>query len=74
VLAQLIGAALILRGLKVVPVANPFTPFARDARPEQADERSNRRERERPRALAAGALLFVVGLALLVLAGVVRQQ
>jgi hypothetical protein len=74
VLAQLIGGSLIIWGLKVVPVSNPFTRFARDPRPERADERSVTSKREHPWAMASGVVLFLMGLALLVVAGVVRPQ
>jgi hypothetical protein len=70
----LIGSALILWGLKVVPVSNPFTPFARDLRPEGVDRRPGPAEREHPWAVASGAVLFLLGLALAVVAGVVRPE
>jgi hypothetical protein len=69
--AQLVGGALILWGLKVVPVSNPFTPFVRDST-EPSVRVPGRAEREHPWAVASGAVLFIVGLALLVVAGVVR--
>jgi hypothetical protein len=73
-LSQLLGAALIIWGLKVVPVSNPFTPFARDLRPEGLDKRPGLAKREHPRAVASGAVLFLVGLAVAVVAGVARPQ
>ncbi len=72
-LSQLVGAALIIWGLKVVPVSNPFVPFARDPRPEGADnKRPSPAEREHSWAVASGAVLFLLGLALAAAAGVFR--
>jgi hypothetical protein len=70
VICQVSGAALLLWGLKVVAVSNPFTPLVRESA--EPVERAGSSRRERPRAVASGALLFILGLALAVAAGVVR--
>jgi hypothetical protein len=67
-LSLLVGSALLLWGLKVVPVSNPFDSFVRDA-PEKADPV----QREHPWAVTSGTVLFLIGLALLVVAGVVTR-
>jgi len=69
-LCLLIGSALLLWGLKVVPVSNPFNLLVRDS-PEKAEIRPIKREH--PWAATSGTVLFVVGLTLLVLAGVARR-
>ena len=71
-LCLLIGSALLLWGLKVVPVSNPFNSFVRDS-PERAERRPGPIKRERPWAATSGTVLFLVGLALLVIAGVARR-
>lgn len=68
----LIGSALLLWGLKVVPVSNPFTSLVRDS-PEKAERRPGPVERKHPWAVTSGTVLFLVGLALLVSAGVARR-
>jgi hypothetical protein len=71
-LALLIGSALLLWGLKVVPVSNPFNSLVRDS-PGKAEGRPGPIKREHPWAATSGTVLFVVGLTLLVLAGVARR-
>jgi hypothetical protein len=68
----LIGSTLLLWGLKVVPVSNPFTLLVRDS-PDKAERRRGPNTREHPWAATSGTVLFVVGLALLVVAGVARR-
>lgn len=46
-LTLLIGSALLLWGLKVVPISNPFNSFVRDS-PEEAENRPGSAEREHP--------------------------
>jgi hypothetical protein len=43
-ICQLIGSALLLWGLKVVPVSKPFTSFVRHS-PEEAEKRLGPAER-----------------------------
>jgi hypothetical protein len=65
----LFGSALMLWGLKVVPVSNPFTLiFLRGRRPEEVEKRPGPGgiTREHPWAVTCGAVLFFVGLALAV--------
>ncbi len=71
-LCLLIGSALLLWGLKVVPVSSPFDSLVRDS-PEKAERRPGPIKREHPWAATSGTVLFVVGLTLLVLAGVARR-
>ena len=71
-LSLLIGSALLLWGLKVVPVSNPFNSFVRDS-PEEAEKRPGPAEREHPWAVTLGTGLFLMGLALWVFAGVARR-
>jgi hypothetical protein len=71
-LCLLIGSALLLWGLKVVPVSNPFNSLVRDS-PEKAERRPGPTKREHPWAATSGTVLFLVGLALLVVAGVARR-
>jgi hypothetical protein len=71
-LCLLIGSTLLLWGLKVVPVSNPFNSFMRDS-PEKAERRLGPVEREHPWAVTSGTVLFLIGLALLVVAGVARR-
>lgn len=66
-------SALLLWGLKVVSVSNPFDSLVRDT-PEKAEIRRGQIKREHPWAATSGTVLFLLGLALLVLAGVVRRQ
>jgi hypothetical protein len=68
----LIGSALLLWGLKVVPVSNPFNSLVRDS-PEEAERRPGLVKREHPWAVTSGTVLFLVGLALLVVPGVARR-
>lgn len=71
-LCLLIGSALLLWGLKMVPVSDPFNLLVRDSR-EKAERRPGPIKREHPWAVTSGAVLFVAGLALLVVAGVARR-
>jgi hypothetical protein len=71
-LCLLIGSALLLWGLKVVPASNPFNSLVRDSG-EKAEGRLGPVEREHPRVVTSGTVLFLIGLALLVFAGVVRR-
>lgn len=69
----LFGSALMLWGLKVVPVSNPFTMiFLRDRRPEEVERRPIPADmfREHPWAVTWGAVLFLLGLALAVVRAV----
>jgi hypothetical protein len=71
-LALLAGSALLLWGLRVVPVSNPFNSFVRGLS-EEAEKRHGPAEREHPWAVTLGAVLFLMGLVLLVVAGVVPR-
>jgi hypothetical protein len=71
-LSLLIGSALLLWGLKAVPVSNPFTPWMSDSAQGKSEGPRGPGEREHPWAVASGGVLFIVGLALAVVAGVVR--
>jgi hypothetical protein len=71
-LCLLIGSALLLWGLKVVPASNPFNSLLRDS-PEKAERRSGPLEREHPWAATSGTVLFLVDLTLLVLTGFARR-
>jgi hypothetical protein len=71
-LCLLIGSALLLWGLKVVPISNPFNELVRDS-PDKAERRSGPIKGEHPWAATSGTVLFLVGLALLVVAGVTRR-
>jgi hypothetical protein len=64
----LLGSVLILWGLTVVPVSNPFTLFVRDPGPEEVGKRPVPAgiTREHPWAVTWGAVLFLLGLALAV--------
>jgi len=68
-LCLLIGSALLLWGLKVVAVWNPFDSFVRDS----PERRLGPVNREHPWAVTSGTVLFLIGLALLVIAGVARR-
>lgn len=67
-LCQLLGSVLLLWGLKVVPVSNPFILFVREPRPEGVGKRPVLAgiTREHPWAVTWGAVLFLAGLALAV--------
>lgn len=67
-LCQLLGSVLLLWGLKVVPVSNPFTLFVREPLPEGVRKRPVPAGiiREHPWAVTWGAVLFLAGLALAV--------
>jgi hypothetical protein len=67
-LCQLLGSVLLLWGLKVVPVSNPFTLFVREPRPEGVGKSPVPPgiTREHPWAVTWGAVLFLAGLALAV--------
>lgn len=66
-LCQLLGFVLLLWGLKVVPVSNPFTLFVREPRPEGVGNPVPLGiAREHPWAVTWGAVLFLAGLALAV--------
>lgn len=69
-LCVLIGSALLLWGLKVVPVSNPFASLMRDS---ATGSEIHRAEREHPWAVAAGVVLCIVGLTLLMVAGLARR-
>jgi hypothetical protein len=66
-----LGSVLLLWGLKVAPVSSPFNSLVRDW-PENAERGPGPITREHPWAVTSGAVLFLVGLALLVVAGVTR--
>ena len=70
-MCQLSGAVLILWGLKVVPVSNPFTPFVEDSS-QGGGTRPGPGKHEHPWAVTSGAVLFIVGLALAVAAGIAK--
>jgi len=71
-ICQLIGGALILWGLTVVPASNPFNSVVRDS-PEKAENRPGLAEREHPWAVKLGTVLFLMGLTLLLVAGVASR-
>jgi hypothetical protein len=71
-LSLLIGSALLLWGLKVVPVSSPFNSLRPDS-PEEAENRPGLAERGHQWAVTLGTVLFLLGLALLVIAGVARR-
>ena len=71
-ICQLIGGALVLWGLKVVPASNPFNSVVRDS-PEEAGNRPGPPERVHPWAVKLGTALFLMGLTLLLVAGVARR-
>jgi hypothetical protein len=71
-ISLLIGSALLLWGLKVVPVSNPFNSFVRDS-PGEAEKRPGPVKREHPWAVTLGTVLSLMGLALLVVAGIARR-
>jgi hypothetical protein len=69
----LFGSALMLWGLEVAPVSNPFTLiFLRDRRPEEVEERPGPGgiSRGHPWAVTWGAVLFLLGLVLAVVRAV----
>ena len=71
-LCLLIGSALLLLGLKMVSVSNPFNSFVRGA-PEKVERRLGPAEREHPWAVTSGTVLFLIGLMLPVIAGGARR-
>ena len=69
---RLVVSRPLPRGLDEHPVSNPFNSVVRDS-PEEAGNRPGPPEREHPWAVKLGTALFLMGLTLLLVAGVARR-